>query len=104
MGASTGNMLVDRKEALEKIYAECARLGLPLMTHCEDTNLINHNMAEAKAKYGEDPDISLHPFIRSEEACYNSFLFSREPCKNLRYPSAYRPYLYSQRTRLAASE
>jgi dihydroorotase len=72
MGASTGNMLVDRKEALEKIYAECARLGLPLMTHCEDTNIINHNMAEAKAKYGEDPDISLHPLIRSEEACYNS--------------------------------
>ena len=72
MGASTGNMLVDRKEALEKIYSECARLGLPLMTHCEDTNIINHNMAEAKAKYGNDPAISLHPAIRSEEACYNS--------------------------------
>ena len=72
MGASTGNMLVDRKEALEKIYSECARLNLPLMTHCEDTNIINHNMAEAKAKYGNDPAISLHPAIRSEEACYNS--------------------------------
>ena len=72
MGASTGNMLVDRKEALEKIYSECARLNLPLMTHCEDTNIINHNMAEAKAKYGDDPAISLHPAIRSEEACYNS--------------------------------
>ena len=72
MGASTGNMLVDRKEALEIIYSECARLNLPLMTHCEDTNIINHNMAEAKAKYGDDPAISLHPAIRSEEACYNS--------------------------------
>lgn len=72
MGASTGNMLVDRREALEKIFAECARLGVPLMTHCEDTNIINHNMAAAKAKYGEDPDIRLHPLIRSEEACYNS--------------------------------
>ena len=72
MGASTGNMLVDRKEALEKIYSECARLSLPLMTHCEDTNIINHNMAEVKAKYGNDPAISLHPAIRSEEACYNS--------------------------------
>lgn len=72
MGASTGNMLVDRKEALEKIYSECARLSMPLMTHCEDTNIINHNMAEAKAKYGDDPAISLHPAIRSEEACYNS--------------------------------
>lgn len=42
------------------------------MTHCEDTNIINHNMAEVKAKYGNDPAISLHPTIRSEEACYNS--------------------------------
>lgn len=72
MGASTGNMLVDRMDALDKVYAECARLGLPLMTHCEDTNIINDNMAAAKEKYGDDPDISLHPQIRSEEACYKS--------------------------------
>lgn len=72
MGASTGNMLVDHKDALEKIFAECARLGVPLMTHCEDTDIINRNMAAAKQEYGDDPDISLHPLIRSEEACYES--------------------------------
>lgn len=72
MGASTGNMLVDRLESLQNIYSECARLGLPLMTHCEDTNIINDNMAAAKAKYGDDPDIRLHPTIRSKEACFNS--------------------------------
>lgn len=76
MGASTGNMHVDGRDALEKIYAECARLKLPLMTHCEDTNIINRNMAKAKAQYGEDPDICLHPAIRSEEACYNSSSFA----------------------------
>ena len=69
MGSSTGNMLVDRKEALEKIFASSK---LPIMTHCEDTDIINRNMAEAIRKYGEDPKVTHHPEIRSEEACYES--------------------------------
>lgn len=72
MGASTGNMLVDGMGSLNAVFAECARIDLPLMAHCEDTAMINHNMAEAKKKYGEDPGIGLHPAIRSEEACYKS--------------------------------
>lgn len=72
MGASTGNMLVDRRDALECIFKTCADLDLPLMTHCEDTAMINKNMAEAKRQYGDDPDIALHPIIRSAEACYTS--------------------------------
>ena len=69
MGSSTGNMLVDRDEALNKIFASAA---LPIMAHCEDTDIINHNMAVAKQGHGDDPDVSLHPFIRSEEACLAS--------------------------------
>ena len=69
MGSSTGNMLVDRREALEKVFSVH---GLPVMTHCEDTAVINANMAEAKAKYGDDPDVVHHPEIRSEEACWRS--------------------------------
>ena len=72
MGASTGNMLVDRKEALERIFHTCAEMNLPLMTHCEDTNLINAKMEEVKAKYGDDPDVEFHPVIRDEEVCWNS--------------------------------
>lgn len=72
MGASTGNMLVDREEALREIFKACATLGLPLMTHCEDTAEINRNMVAAKAEYGEDPDIRQHPAIRSDAACYAS--------------------------------
>ncbi len=72
MGASTGNMLVDDEKALNDIFAQCAKLNVPLMTHCEDTNIINGNMAKAKTAYGNDPDITLHPVIRSEEACYES--------------------------------
>ena len=69
MGSSTGNMLVDRKEALERIFKTCQ---LPLMAHCEDTAIINRNMEEAKMAWGEDPPISLHAMIRSEEACMAS--------------------------------
>lgn len=69
MGSSTGNMLVDRRESLERIF-KTARL--PLMAHCEDTAIINRNMAEAKARYGDDPKVTHHPEIRSVEACYES--------------------------------
>lgn len=69
MGSSTGNMLVDREEALEDIFR---RAGMPVMVHCEDTEIINANMAAAKAKYGEDPAVGLHPVIRSREACLRS--------------------------------
>ena len=69
MGASTGNMLVDRLETLENIFKNAP---LPIMTHCEDTQLINQNMAEAKQLYGDDPAVEHHPAIRSAEACYHS--------------------------------
>ena len=69
MGSSTGNMLVDREEALDKIFSSAR---LPLMAHCEDTDIINRNMAAFKEQYGEDPDVRLHPLIRSEEACLAS--------------------------------
>ena len=70
MGSSTGNMLVDRDEALNNIFANAA--PFPIMAHCEDTGIINRNMAEFKAHYGDDPGIWAHPLIRSEEACLTS--------------------------------
>ena len=69
MGSSTGNMLVDKQQALEYIFKTCK---LPLMAHCEDTDIINQNMAEVKQAWGDDPQVSLHPLIRSEEACLAS--------------------------------
>lgn len=69
MGSSTGNMLVDRREALDKIFSTAT---MPIMVHCEDTEIINRNMAEAKLKYGDDPKVTHHPEIRSTEACYQS--------------------------------
>ena len=69
MGSSTGNMLVDKQQVLERIFQSCK---LPLMVHCEDTDIINRNMAAAKEAWGEDPPVSLHAMIRSEEACLAS--------------------------------
>ena len=78
MGSSTGNMLVDRREALDQIFSKA---GMPIMAHCEDTAIINRNMAEAKRLYGEDPDVRHHPAIRSEEACYESTRLAVELAK-----------------------
>lgn len=72
MGSSTGNMLVDRDEALGMVFSKAAELDLPIMAHCEDTAIINANMQAAKEKFGDDPEVIHHPEIRSAEACYQS--------------------------------
>ena len=50
MGASTGNMLVDREEALDGIFRDAPCL---IATHCEDTPMIKANEEAFRAKYGE---------------------------------------------------
>ncbi len=69
MGSSTGNMLVDRDEALERIFSLSP---LPIMVHCEDTSIINRNMEAIKQRFGDDPDVRFHSVIRSMEACMES--------------------------------
>lgn len=69
MGSSTGNMLVDSEEALEKIFRTSPIL---IATHCESEAIIQRNREEIVAKYGDDPDVKWHPVIRSAEACYES--------------------------------
>ncbi len=69
MGASTGNMLVDREESLDKIFRDAPVL---VATHCEDSPTIKRNEDKMRAKYGDDVPIAMHPMIRSEEACYLS--------------------------------
>jgi dihydroorotase len=69
MGSSTGNMLVDDKVTLSRIFSESPLL---IATHCEDEETIKKNSAQYKEKYGEDLPLKYHPFIRSEEACFKS--------------------------------
>lgn len=69
MGSSTGNMLVDKEEVLDRLFANCPLL---IATHCEDEATVRANAAIARAKFGEEVPIEQHPIIRSEEACYLS--------------------------------
>lgn len=69
LGASTGNMLVDKKESLERIFGEA---GMLIAIHAEKEEVIRRNIAHYTNLYGEDLDISFHSKIRSEEACYAS--------------------------------
>ena len=71
MGASTGNMLVDNDEVLEGIFKHAS---VPIITHCEDSPLIEKNLKKFQQQYGDDIPIEYHPIIRSEEACYKSSL------------------------------
>ena len=69
MGASTGNMLVSGEDVLRIIFEQSS---LPIMTHCEDSQLIADNLKACCRQYGPDPDVAHHPEIRSAEACYQS--------------------------------
>lgn len=77
MGSSTGNMLVDAQNTLEGIF----QLDHQLITHCEDEGTIRANLEKAKAQYGENIPMRMHPVIRSEEACYLSSSFAVELAK-----------------------
>jgi dihydroorotase len=69
MGSSTGNMLVDKENALRELFK---RAHMPISTHCEDENTIRKNTEIYRQKYGDDVPFSMHPLIRSREACYLS--------------------------------
>lgn len=69
LGSSTGNMLVDNEEVLEKIFSSTPML---IAVHCEDETTIKNNLEKYKAEYGEDIPVKFHHLIRSEEACYIS--------------------------------
>jgi dihydroorotase len=69
LGSSTGNMLVDNEEVLERIFSSTPLL---IAVHCEDETTIKNNLEKFKAEYGEDIPVSAHHLIRSEEACYLS--------------------------------
>ena len=69
LGSSTGNMLVDNEEVLERIFSSTPLL---IAVHCEDEMTIKNNLEKFKEEYGEDIPVQAHHLIRSEEACYLS--------------------------------
>ena len=72
MGSSTGNMLVDKNEVLVRLFKESPCL---VAAHCEDDGMVHANMVRCKdlvAKGEVVADASIHPFVRTSEACYRS--------------------------------
>ena len=78
MGSSTGDMLVDDRNVLEEIFEKSSML---IAVHCEDEDIIQDNITNAKEKYGDEVPISEHPNIRSAEACYKSSSMAIELAK-----------------------
>ena len=69
LGSSTGNMLVDNPESLERIFSST---NLLIAVHCEDEKTIKTNVEKYKERYGDAIPVECHPLIRSEEACFIS--------------------------------
>lgn len=69
LGSSTGNMLVDDQQSLEKIFSSTPML---IAVHCEDEITIKNNLEKFKNQYGNNIPITAHHLIRSAEACYLS--------------------------------
>ena len=75
MGSSTGNMLVDNKDTLNRVFAE---IPLLIVTHCEDEATIQENIRHYKQLLGDNIPVEYHPLIRSAEACYRSSSYAVE--------------------------
>lgn len=77
MGASTGNMLVDNPNTLDRVFREAEVL---IATHCEDESIIKRNLERVKSE-GRELVPADHPIIRDEEACYESSLYAIQIAK-----------------------
>ncbi len=61
IGSSTGDLLVDEQEALERIFAETT---LPICAHCEDEATVQANTA----RFAGTTDVADHSRIRDHQA------------------------------------
>lgn len=61
IGSSTGDLLVDDQEALERIFAETT---LPIAAHCEDETTVRAN----RERLADVSDVAVHSQIRDHQA------------------------------------
>jgi len=78
MGSSTGNMLVDNRDTLEKVFNNFPYL---IATHCEDEGTIRANAARYKEELSDQVDATYHDIIRNTEGCYKSSSMAVELAK-----------------------
>lgn len=69
IGSSTGGMLVESDRAIAALFSE---FGGVVAAHCEDEGTIRANTDFYRRKWGESATASIHPLVRSAEACYAS--------------------------------
>src|SRR5690348_1629371 len=75
---STGNLCVSDPNALDGVFHESP---VTVVVHCEDSRIIHANLDRAKAEYGDDIPMRLHPEIRSREACFESTKWAVETAR-----------------------
>lgn len=80
MGSSTGNMLVDKRDALKEIFSNTPS-NMLVMAHCEEMSIIDRQTAKIKETYGADAPVELHPVVRNADACYASTALAVELAK-----------------------
>jgi dihydroorotase len=64
-----GSILCNHPDFLEQLFQKCDTL---IALHCENEPEIHRQLAHYKNIYGEEIPFSLHPVIRSEQACYDA--------------------------------
>ena len=78
---STGNLCVSDPVTLEGVFRDSP---VNVLVHCEDDRIIHANLDRAKARYGDDIPMRLHPEIRSREACFKSTRWAVETARRHR--------------------
>lgn len=71
LGSSTGDMLVNDPDALDKLFSNAKKL---IVAHCEEESIVQANLRNYKAECAgtERETAALHPQIRNTEACFVS--------------------------------
>lgn len=66
LGSSTGNLLVNNPDTIEKIFASTKHV---VAVHCEEDQIIQDNLKYYSSLYGENIPVTMHHKIRNAEAC-----------------------------------
>ena len=71
LGSSTGNMLVNDPEQLDRLFRDARKL---IVAHCEEERVIQANMQNLKMEFQgtANETAALHPKVRNTEACFLS--------------------------------
>lgn len=82
-GASTGNMKLSNLNAIETIFEKST---LPILAHCEDSDIIEQNLQKYIQIYGDSIPARCHTEIRNHAACIQSTKYALSLAKKYNHP------------------